>query len=162
MYKIVPVLYFLDMVLSPHGLAVQHHSLPPFSGTPRSRCSCQGPQPSCVWSVNFQKRRAERPLCCAELHIYRNIFRIPHVLKHVYTLPPCDLAHSLRCLQAQLARFLFSTLCHHLSSPAFWEAGIFGLFCCCLYISQRVVNMVFLVTGGNIICTTLQENNVML
>lgn len=73
MYKIVPVSYFLHMVLSPHGLAVQHHSLPPFPGTPHNRCSYQDPQPA-VFDLWISRRGEQRGHCAVLNFTYIGIY----------------------------------------------------------------------------------------
>lgn len=88
LHEIVPFSCFPAVVLSPHGLPVQHHSLPPLQ---RPFMQLTGFPTSCIWYMSICNRREERPLCCAKPHIHTNIFKTCHVLKHLYALPSREL-----------------------------------------------------------------------
>lgn len=158
LHEIVPFSCFPAVVLSPHGLPVQHHSLPPLQ---RPFMQLTGFPTSCIWYMSICNRREERPLCCAKPHIHTNIFKMCHVLKHLYALTSRELTGSLRkkrpkktggrttptsAFKPRSPGFAFSTLCHHLPSPDWWEEGFFGPLCCCLH-----RNTVFLLTVGKLL-----------
>lgn len=96
-------------------------------------------------------------IMCGNFYVHCH-HMIWHILFHAWPKKAGEKYGPYHCLQAPACQvYIFLLSVTHLPSLDCWEAEILGPFCSYLHIPQRVVNMVFFLMGGNIICTTLYE-----
>lgn len=140
MHEIVSASHFPSMVLSPCELTVEYHSLPPLQGLHEAAVADGIPQ-------KMHLVCEKKPLHCVKPRIHSNIFKICHVLKHTH----CHDVSWHTCLGKakghrrqndphlclRILGFSFSPLCHCLSSPDWWEEGVFGPLSCWFTESQN-------------------------